>query len=454
MTNLPIITNAVDDIATGRNTANTIINLSNTFDDPFTSGQVASFNIGGEVTNVVLFDQEGEGAPIAVANFLDYVNDGSYLNSIIHRSIPGFIVQGGGFTVDGLADNLANPADAVSEIPSNDPIVNEFSADRSNLRGTIAFAKLGGDPDSATNQWFFNLGDNSANLDVQNGGFTVFGEVLAESDLANLDAIAEVPTFPGADFFEQGAFTDLPLNVADPTNPIITGDENFVRYNSITVAEQSELTFSIVSNSNASLVNPIIEDNQLVLDYVDAQEGTAEITIRATGLTGEFVEETFSVAVDEPVDDSILESSLTRFQNSDVPGTFIFVSGDEAASIRDDFSQFEEEGVAFNAAIAPDDDLIPFYRFQNEEMPGTFLFVDENERDNINADPNFSDIFTEEGIAFYVYGAGSNEAVSFSRFQNSAVPGTFIYATGDEANNIRNNFPQFVEEGIAFEAEI
>ena len=454
MTNLPVITSAINDIATNRNAANTIINLSNTFDDPFTSGLVASFNLGGSITNVVLFDQEGEGAPIAVDNFLDYVNDGSYANSIIHRSVPGFIIQGGGFTADGLAANLASPANAISEIPSNDPIVNEFSANRSNLQGTIAFAKLGGNPDSATNQWFFNLGDNSANLDNQNGGFTVFGEVLSQSDWDNLNAIAETPTFNGAAAFGQGAFTDLPLNFADPADPTLTGDENFVRYNSITVAERSELTFSIVSNSNPSLVTPTIENNQLVLDYVDAQEGTSEITIRATGLTGEIVEETFSVAIDNPVDDSVLDNSLTRFQNADVPGTFVFVSGDEAASIRDDFSQFAEEGIAFNAALEPGDDLIPFFRFQNEQMPGTFLFVNETERNSINADPNLNNIFTEEGIAFYVYGAGSNQAVSFSRFQNSAVPGTFIYATGDEANNIRNNFPQFVEEGIAFEAEI
>ena len=454
MTNLPVITSAINDIATNRNAANTIINLSNTFDDPFTSGLVASFNLGGSITNVVLFDQEGEGAPIAVDNFLDYVNDGSYVNSIIHRSIPGFIIQGGGFTADGLAANLASPANAITEIPSNDPIVNEFSEDRSNLQGTIAFAKLGGNPDSATNQWFFNLADNSANLDTQNGGFTVFGEVLSQSDLDNLDAIAEVPTFNGAAAFGQGAFTDLPLNFADPADPTLTGDENFVRYNSITVAERSELTFSIVSNSNPSLVTPTIENNQLVLDYVDAQEGTSEITIRATGLSGEIVEETFSVAIDNPVNDLVLSSSLTRFQNSEVPGTFVFVSGDEAASIRDDFSQFAEEGIAFNAALEPGDDLIPFFRFQNEQMPGTFLFVNEIERNSINADPNLNNIFTEEGIAFYVYGAGSNQAVSFSRFQNSAVPGTFIYATGDEANNIRNNFPQFVEEGIAFEAEI
>ena len=143
-----------------------------------------------------------------------------------------------------------------------------------------------------------------------------------------------------------------------------------------------------------------------------------------------------------------------RFQNSAVPGTYLYATGAEAENIRQNLPGFVEEGVAFNAAIEPGDELIPFYRFQSNQRPGTYLFVGEAERNNINADPNFSQSFTEEGIAFYVYDGAAEKGADFIRFQNSAVPGTYIYATGAEAENIRNNLPGFIEEGIAFEAEI
>jgi len=94
--------------------------------------------------------------------------------------VPDFVVQGGGF-LPGM----------VKQDGVRDPIVNEFSPERSNLRGSLAMAKLGGDPDSATSEFFFNLGDNSSNLDTQNGGFTVFAHVIEGVDI--VDMIATVP---------------------------------------------------------------------------------------------------------------------------------------------------------------------------------------------------------------------------------------------------------------------
>jgi len=133
-------------------------------------------------------------APITVANFLRYVSDGDYANSFVHRSVAGFVIQGGGFAYE----NGAPVA-----IPTNPPITNEFGL--SNVRGTIAMAKQAGNPNSATSQWFINLADNSAALDTQNGGYTVFGRVVGNG-MTVVDAIAAVPTFDAG-----GAFTEMPL---------------------------------------------------------------------------------------------------------------------------------------------------------------------------------------------------------------------------------------------------
>jgi cyclophilin family peptidyl-prolyl cis-trans isomerase len=132
-------------------------------------------------------------APRTVANFLGYVNRSAYDNSFIHRSPPQFVVQGGGYR---YVNN------SVVAVPQDPPVMNEFHV--SNTRGTLAMAKLGGNPDSATNQWFFNESDNNApNLDNQNGGFTVFGRILSTSGLSVMDAIAALPIYNAGSPFDQ-----------------------------------------------------------------------------------------------------------------------------------------------------------------------------------------------------------------------------------------------------------
>ena len=150
-----------------------------------------------------------------------------------------------------------------------------------------------------------------------------------------------------------------------------------------------------------------------------------------------------------------LNTPIYRFQSKTTAGTYLFVGEQEKQNINQNFAHsFTEEGIAFHAAVEPNDELIPLFRFQSTQQPGTYLFAGEAERNSINADPNLSNSFIEEGIAFYIYGAGAGEATIFSRFQNSLVPGTYLYATGAEANNIRNNLTHFIEEGMAFEAGI
>ncbi|MGA2796605.1 MAG: peptidylprolyl isomerase, partial [Thermoguttaceae bacterium] len=174
---------------------------------------------------VQLFDQE---APITVANFLNYANTNSYNNTIFHRDVPGFIIQGGGFKEN--LDPTGKVILSFDPIATNPAIQNEFSASRSNLRGTVAMAKLGNDPNSATDQWFINLANNSSNLDNQNGGFTVFGHVVGEG-MELIDAAAALPTsninnkyFPSD--IQNGPFTDVPIDWVhqvpnDPNSPLI-----------------------------------------------------------------------------------------------------------------------------------------------------------------------------------------------------------------------------------------
>lgn len=126
---------------------------------------------------VELYDQD---KPITVRNFIQYIQSGRYTNQISHRLVPGFVLQGGGFT---LTTNTINP------IPTFSPITNEFGVGRqfSNAYGTIAMAKLSGDTNSATSQWFINLTNNSF-LDAPdtNNFFVVFGHVIGGTNVLNV----------------------------------------------------------------------------------------------------------------------------------------------------------------------------------------------------------------------------------------------------------------------------
>jgi cyclophilin family peptidyl-prolyl cis-trans isomerase len=162
--------------------------------------------------DIVLLDSQ---APVTVTNFLSYVRRGDYNRSFFHRLVPRFVLQGGGFT-----------APPVARVPTQAAIANEFSASRSNVRGTVAMAKLGNNPNSATSQWFVNLANNAANLDAQNGGFTVFGRITTPS-MAIVDRLA---TSPRVDASGCGpvfsAFDSLPVlrdtpencSIVEPTN--------------------------------------------------------------------------------------------------------------------------------------------------------------------------------------------------------------------------------------------
>jgi cyclophilin family peptidyl-prolyl cis-trans isomerase len=155
--------------------------------------------------NIALYTKQ---APRTAGNFTKYANDGSWDTTFFHRSIPGFIVQGGGFNV--------NAANEPGQVTSKGNVQNEFKV--SNTRGTIAMARaVDGNPattadqNTASNQWFFNLNNNNAgNLDNQEGGFTVFGVVTDSASLKVMDAIAKFARV------NAGApFDDMPVRNLD-----------------------------------------------------------------------------------------------------------------------------------------------------------------------------------------------------------------------------------------------
>jgi len=124
-------------------------------------------------------------APVTVQNFLDYANGGFYDNTIFHRVIAGFVIQGGGYS-----PGTPESPDPSFVPPTQPPIVLESKNGLSNLRGTLAMARPP-EPNSATSQFYINVVDNPG-LDEANGGYAVFGRVTAGLEL--VDAISVVPT--------------------------------------------------------------------------------------------------------------------------------------------------------------------------------------------------------------------------------------------------------------------
>lgn len=195
--------------------------------------KIARFTTSLGIIDVRLFSTQ---TPLTVQNFLDYANGtittdqtpnkewarrGYYDGAFFHRTgdnpatadvVEKFVIQGGGYWV--------NPATGqVEEVPAQAPVPNEpHPGDPGNVKGTIAMAKLPGDPDSATNQFFFNVVDNSDNLDSQNGGFTVFGTVANAASMRVMDAIADLKAVNGG-----GVFSNLPVKDASKTQ-ITTAD--------------------------------------------------------------------------------------------------------------------------------------------------------------------------------------------------------------------------------------
>ena len=138
----------------------------------------------------IVLELDAEKAPITVLNFVQYIEDKFYDGTIFHRVMNGFMIQGGGFTTE------SKKSEGV-----RGEIKNEWKNGLKNVNGSIAMARLGGRPDSATNQFFINVKDNVSLDQARDGAaYAVFGKVIEGMDTVDeikATPVATHPTIPG-----------------------------------------------------------------------------------------------------------------------------------------------------------------------------------------------------------------------------------------------------------------
>jgi cyclophilin family peptidyl-prolyl cis-trans isomerase len=255
------------------------LDLKNHFTLPNVTGQIAQIDTVRGKFNIELLATD---APKTVTNFLNYVNKGAYTNTLFHRSVPGFVIQAGGYGVVGSS---------ISLIPQDAQVVNEFKIP--NTRGTLAMAKLGSGPNTATNQWFVNLADNRANLDNQNGGFTVFARVLG-TGMSVPDNIAALPVFDASTALNDSAFTALPLttNTLNAQTLILVNSIKVIPVYPAAAGDTAVLSFSVV-NPEPTIVTAAVAGSTLTL--TPGTGGSVTLTVRATDVNGNIAESTLRV---------------------------------------------------------------------------------------------------------------------------------------------------------------
>jgi cyclophilin family peptidyl-prolyl cis-trans isomerase len=264
----PTVTTPINNVSVARNAVNTTLDLAGNFGDPdiVDNNTTVSIQTSSGPINLNLFDKT---TPRTVANFVDYIENGAYTNGIFNRLALNqdgtpFVLQGGAYQFLPNAPQGSNTLQAITTLP---PIQNEPGV--SNVKGTIAMAKSPGDPNSATSQFFFNLGNNSSNLDQQNGGFTAFGELADQASFNTLTTLQGIPTQDqstkaAANGLNGGDFTNTPLFAYTGTNfPKDTTAANFEMINSITIHQNDALTYQVVNNSNPGLVTATVSQNRM-----------------------------------------------------------------------------------------------------------------------------------------------------------------------------------------------
>lgn len=261
------------------------VSLSSYFNDPTVTGTAVVLQTSEGNVPLVLTDAA---TPQTVANFLQYVNSGEYANNVFHRTVPGFILQGGGYMTNG------------SHIPTFGTIPGESAtASLKNTTGTIAMALSSG-PDTGTSEWFVNLTNNpqldEANpsaSDYDGGPFTAFGTVVYNG-MTVVNTIANLPEVNAS--VESGAWTNLPVlpgYTGPQTATAAVPPSDLVTFNPVVLP--GGLTYS-VSSSNQNLVAASISNGSLQLTP-GSGAGNANVTVTATDMGGGTATSTFAVTV-------------------------------------------------------------------------------------------------------------------------------------------------------------
>ena len=281
---VPATTITTQTLAAGGNTS---VALGDKFSDPDSESAVRIVtNIG--TMDFILFNSA---TPLAVANFLSYVNAAvnNYNGAVFHRAISGFVAQAGAFKVQSAPNNFSVTPTSAS--PTNEPGI-------SNLRGTVAMAKIGGNPNSATNQFFVNLGNNSSNLDRDsgspnaNGGFTAFARV-AGNGMTVADAIGGLPN---ATYSVNLGGTSTSMDNWPLTSSSAAMDTTKVV--SITsAAPVAVLSYAVTGNTSPAVASATISGTNVQINALAG--GQTNVTVTATDLDGSTVSQTFNVTVNQ-----------------------------------------------------------------------------------------------------------------------------------------------------------
>lgn len=208
-----------------------------------------------------VIELEGEKAPVTTRNFIRYVEEGFYEGTIFHRVIEHFVIQAGGFL----------PDMTVKTEGLHDPIPNEWKNGLKNLKWTVAAARVINEPDSATSQFFINLG-NSMPLDLPRDGaaYCVFGKVIEGTDVVK--SISQVQVHKHPEYPQSRPTT--PVTPIVVTKASVIGDYDREKINALADEIQSQL--------QAEIDNRIEKMNAEIEEYVKKYEDESGKKVQKT----------------------------------------------------------------------------------------------------------------------------------------------------------------------------